>query len=75
MHVDSHHSQLFSLCFRREVAAREIISRHCHAGDDCETLNEKERLLINSMKVPPQWIYEAKVSPPHSFFCKFDLKD
>ena len=46
---------------RREVAVREILSRHCKADDECEKLSEKETLLIDSLKVPSRWIYEAKV--------------
>jgi len=50
---------------RREAAVRETISRHCHADSRCDVLSTKEKLLIESMKIPPQWIYEAKAQHAH----------
>lgn len=52
---------------RREVAVRELLFRHCEADNDCNKLTEKEALLIESMQVPPQWIYEAKAM--HARYC------
>ena len=49
------------LFHRREVAVRELLSRHCHSNGTAKKFSEKEALLVESMKVPAKWIFEAKV--------------
>ena len=44
---------------RRESAARELLLRHASLDPEDE---EKELFVTQHLKVPPQWIYFAKVN-------------
>ncbi|KAM4796247.1 LOW QUALITY PROTEIN: nuclear pore complex protein Nup98-Nup96-like [Rhinophrynus dorsalis] len=43
----------------RERSVRELLNRHCALLESPESL-AKETFLIQSLRIPPQWIHEAK---------------
>ena len=40
-------------------AVQEVLSRHCNEDEE---LSPSEGFVINQLKVPAEWVYEAKVS-------------
>ena len=45
---------------RREHAVRSLLCRHCSLSAD-HTYVEKERFMLDDLKIPAEWIHEAKV--------------
>ena len=45
---------------RREHAVRSLLCRHCSLSVD-HTYVEKERFMLDDLKIPAEWIHEAKV--------------
>lgn len=60
---------------RREQAVRSLLCRQCSLSAD-HTYVEKERFMLDNLKIPAEWIHEAKVGRAvfrtnvyiHSFF-------
>lgn len=45
---------------RREHAIRSLLCRHCSLSAD-HTYVDKERFMLDDLKIPAEWIHEAKV--------------
>lgn len=45
---------------RRENAVRGLLCRHCCLSADHQNV-EKERFMLDDLKIPAEWIHEAKV--------------
>ena len=46
---------------RRENAVRGLLCRHCCLSADHQNV-EKERFMLDDLKIPAEWIHEAKVT-------------
>lgn len=46
---------------RRENAVRSLLCRHCCLSADHQNV-EKERFMLDDLKIPAEWIHEAKVT-------------
>lgn len=45
---------------RRENVVRSLLCRYCCVSED-HANSEKERFMLNKLKIPAEWIHEAKV--------------
>lgn len=45
----------------RETSVRELLTRHCALRETPETLT-KEKFLMEQLRIPAEWIYEAKAT-------------
>lgn len=65
------HSSFYCYIARREHAVRNLLCRHCCLSADHGNV-EKERFMLDDLKIPAEWIHEAKVRDPlHDFYFIF----